>query len=337
MRYQMNYKVSIIVPVYNVEKYIHKCIDSILAQTYRNLEIILVDDGSPDNCGKICDEYASNDNRIIVIHQKNGGLSAARNAGLNKSTGNFIVFVDSDDYLESSAIEDCIHYIKTNNYDILIFNWYDIYLDDQLKTIKKFPRKINENYSKSYKSLYYAILWDKIPNLVWNKIYKKELWENIYFPKNCNFEDLAVMPYIFAKAHNIGYLDKHLYNYNNSNSSSITSYISSKNKYGLFLSFFNRQEIALKENDHELYVYSKIRAIKSAVTGWSLNTVDKKLNTVQCKSIIDYLQNIDSLNSIGIKYKILYYSIFKAPLINKIYAHTMFFFNDIKKYIKFHT
>lgn len=137
----MNHKVSIIVPVYNVEKYIHKCIDSILAQTYRNLEIILVDDGSPDNCGKICDEYASNDNRIIVIHQKNGGLSAARNAGLNKSTGNFIVFVDSDDYLEISAIEDCIHYIKTNNYDILIFNWYDVYLDDQLKTIKNFLEK----------------------------------------------------------------------------------------------------------------------------------------------------------------------------------------------------
>ena len=143
----MNYKVSIIVPVYNVEKYIHKCIVSILSQTYKNLEIILVDDGSPDNCGKICDEYASNDNRIIVIHQKNGGLSAARNAGLNISTGNFIVFVDSDDYLENSAIEDCIHYIKINSCDILIFNWYNVYLNNQLKIVKKISQKINESYS----------------------------------------------------------------------------------------------------------------------------------------------------------------------------------------------
>ena len=330
----MNYKVSIIVPVYNVEKYIHKCINSILSQTYKNLEIILVDDGSPDNCGKICDEYASNDNRIRVIHQKNCGVSTARNNALHKSTGDFIMFVDSDDYLEISAIEDCINYLKTNNCDILIFNWYDIYFHN--KTTHKKAKKIILSKPISTQSLYTAILWDKIPSYPWNKIYKKELWENIYFPQNCNFEDLAVMPYIFAKAHNIGYLDKHLYNYNNSNSSSITSYISSKNKYGLFLSFFNRQRIALKENNSELYAYSKIRAIKSAVTGWSLNTVDKKLNTAQCKSIIDYLQNIDSLNSIGIKYKILYYSIFKAPLINKIYAHTMFFFQDIKKYIKFH-
>lgn len=131
----MNYKVSIIVPIYNVQKYIYKCIDSILSQTYKNLEIILVDDGSPDNCGKICDEYASKDNRIIVVHTKNGGLSAARNVGLNKSTGNFIIFVDSDDYLENSAIEDCLNYIKTNNCDILIFNWYNVYLNNQLMYI----------------------------------------------------------------------------------------------------------------------------------------------------------------------------------------------------------
>lgn len=333
----MNYKVSIIVPIYNVQKYIYKCIDSILSQTYKNLEIILVDDGSPDNCGKICDEYASKDNRIIVVHTKNGGLSAARNVGLNKSTGNFIIFVDSDDYLENSAIEDCLNYIKTNNCDILIFNWYNVYLNNQLKIVKKIPQKINEYYSLSNKLLYDAILWDKVPNYVWNKIYKKQLWENISFPQNCNFEDLAIMPYIFSKAHNISYLDKHLYNYNNSNSSSITSHISSKNKYGLFLSFFYRQQIALKELNNELYAYSKIRTIKSAVTSWSLNTVDEKLNNEQRKSIIDYLQNenIDNLNLIGLKYKILYYSIFKAPLVNKIYAHTMFFLQNIKKHIKF--
>ena len=87
-------KVSVIVPVYNVEKYLHKCLDSIINQTYRNLEIILVDDGSPDNCGAICDEYAQKDSRIKVIHQKNGGLSAARNTGLDCAVGEYISFVD---------------------------------------------------------------------------------------------------------------------------------------------------------------------------------------------------------------------------------------------------
>ena len=97
--------ISVIVPVYKVEKYLHKCVDSILAQTYTNLEIILVDDGSPDNCGKICDEYAAKDSRIKVIHQQNGGLSAARNAGLDIATGNYLAFIDSDDYIDNNYIE----------------------------------------------------------------------------------------------------------------------------------------------------------------------------------------------------------------------------------------
>ena len=92
--------ISVIVPVYKVEKYIHKCVDSIINQTYKNLEIILVDDGSPDECGKICDEYAEKDNRIIVIHQKNSGQCVARNMGLKKMSGEYVAFVDSDDYLE---------------------------------------------------------------------------------------------------------------------------------------------------------------------------------------------------------------------------------------------
>ena len=97
--------VSIIVPVYKAEKYIHQCIDSLLAQTYRNIEVILVDDGSPDNCGKICDEYAAKDYRVKVIHQQNGGVSAARNVGLANATGEWITFVDADDSVTCAYIE----------------------------------------------------------------------------------------------------------------------------------------------------------------------------------------------------------------------------------------
>ena len=97
--------ISVIVPVYNVEKYINRCIESVLAQTYRNFELILVDDGSPDNCGAICDDYASKDRRIRVIHKENGGVSSARNAGLDSAGGDYILFVDSDDYITPEHIE----------------------------------------------------------------------------------------------------------------------------------------------------------------------------------------------------------------------------------------
>ena len=111
--------ISIIVPVYNVEPYINKCVDSILSQTYKNLEVILVDDGSPDNCPKICDNYASIDNRIKVIHQKNAGLSVARNNALDICTGEYVAFVDSDDWIENNLIEIAIG--KMQEYGIHTF------------------------------------------------------------------------------------------------------------------------------------------------------------------------------------------------------------------------
>ena len=120
-------KISIIIPVYNVETYIHKCIGSVLAQTYRNIEVILVDDGSPDNSGIICDEYAKKDKRVIVIHKKNGGLSDARNAGIDAATGDYIVFVDSDDYIAPDMIEKLYETQKRNNADITVcgYRWVE--------------------------------------------------------------------------------------------------------------------------------------------------------------------------------------------------------------------
>lgn len=119
-------ELSIIVPVYKVEKYLPKCIDSILAQTFKDFELILIDDGSPDNCGKICDEYAEKDNRIVVIHQENAGVSAARNAGLDIATGTYIGFVDSDDWIEPDMYEVLINTAKCKNADVAVcgFNVY---------------------------------------------------------------------------------------------------------------------------------------------------------------------------------------------------------------------
>lgn len=128
--------VSVIIPVYNVEKYLEECIDSVLNQTYKDIEIILVDDGSTDSSGDICDRYAKNNKNICVIHQKNGGLSAARNAGFCRACGEYVYFLDSDDYIASEAIEKLISIAKNDNSDVVFFDAKSFF-DDSEKEIKQ--------------------------------------------------------------------------------------------------------------------------------------------------------------------------------------------------------
>ena len=125
----MDKLVSIVVPVYNVDKYLDKCVNSIINQKYKNLEIILVDDGSTDESGKKCDLWAEKDNRIRVIHKENGGLSDARNVGIDNSKGYYISFIDSDDFIENDMIEVLLKEIKENNCDISICGYYKTYVD----------------------------------------------------------------------------------------------------------------------------------------------------------------------------------------------------------------
>ena len=125
-------KISVIVPVYKVEPYLRKCLDSIVNQTYRNLEIILVDDGSPDNCGAICDEYAAGDGRIRVIHQENGGVSSARNAGLSAVTGEWVGWVDSDDWIEPDMYEYLLKNALEQNADIAVCSHYEVHRETEV-------------------------------------------------------------------------------------------------------------------------------------------------------------------------------------------------------------
>ena len=123
----MQPKVSIIVPIYNVEKYIHKCIDSILSQTFTDFELILVDDGSPDKCGEICEQYALKDNRIKVVHKENGGLSDARNAGIDVASGKYIYFIDSDDWISPNSIISLLNFAEDNQCEIVQGGFYYAY------------------------------------------------------------------------------------------------------------------------------------------------------------------------------------------------------------------
>ena len=179
-------KITIVVPVYKVEKYLRRCIESILQQTYKNIEIILVDDGSPDNCGKICDEYKEKDNRIIVIHKENGGLSDARNAGIDIATGKYIAFIDSDDYV-------------ANNF---ISSLYDVCIKNECEIAQCKFKRVTEDYKEEQKEISETTILDgksaikeiygqnDVYTIVaWNKLYLKNLFNDIRYTVGKIHED----------------------------------------------------------------------------------------------------------------------------------------------------
>lgn len=205
----MNDLISIIVPVYNVEQYIEKCVISIMNQTYKNIEIILVDDGATDNSGKICDELKEKDNRITVIHKKNGGLSDARNAGLKIAKGEYIGFVDSDDYIEQDMFEALYKINKQNDADISIVSFYELYGG---KVIGVRASKSLEVFNK-IDAIKELLIDTKIQSYAWNKLFKRELFKDINFPTNKNFEDIATTLLLFEKANKIVLLESPKYYY----------------------------------------------------------------------------------------------------------------------------
>lgn len=203
--------ISVIVPIYNVEKYLKRCVDSILNQTYKNVEIILIDDGSTDNSGKICDEYALKDTRIKVIHKENGGLSDARNAGLNIMTGKYVTFVDSDDYIDFKFIQTLFTNLKKCNADISCCNMQRFKTNKELRKYKKTRNGIE--IFDSIEALNYIFYQKKIDSSVCNKLFKENLFRKIFFPNNRYFEDLAIIYKVILKAKKIVYDNSNLYYY----------------------------------------------------------------------------------------------------------------------------
>ena len=203
--------ISVIVPVYNVEDYLGKCIDSIINQTYYNLEIILIDDGSTDKSGIICDNYKKIDKRIKVVHQENAGLSNARNTGLDLANGSLISFVDSDDYLELSMLEELKHTMDITKSDISVCDFNRI-IDGDKKNKNKQTNEIIILKNKD-KYIYLQNEYNSIYPNAWNKLYKKELFDNIRYPDGKLFEDTYIICDLLSKAKVVSYLSKPLYNY----------------------------------------------------------------------------------------------------------------------------
>ncbi len=219
----MNELISIVVPVYNVEKYLNKCIESIINQSYSNLEIILVDDGSKDSSGIMCDSYILKDKRIKVIHKENGGLSDARNVGIDKAKGEYIVFIDSDDWIDEKMIEILYNIIKKNNSDISICDYFLAY-NEEIQTQKEDIEIINLSNIEALKKIYDKDL-GVCMIVAWNKLYKRNLFkDDIRYPYGKIHEDEFTTYKLLYKAEKISYTKQKMYYYRQRENSITSSF-----------------------------------------------------------------------------------------------------------------
>lgn len=202
--------ISVIVPIYNVEKYLSKCVQSILAQTYTNLEVFLVDDGSPDRCGEMCDEYARQDARIKVIHKPNGGLSDARNVAIDEAAGEWITFVDSDDYLSVYCIEYLYRNAVKSNAEISVCSFTAFHDNDSLRDTTPSGNSILLCKEKALETMFYQNMFD---NTAWGKLYKTALFEGIRYPTDCIIEDCPTTYLLINASKNVAVTKDKLYYY----------------------------------------------------------------------------------------------------------------------------
>lgn len=285
-----NELISIIVPIYNVEKYLKQCIDSIINQTYKNIEIILIDDGSPDRCGAICDEYSKKDNRIIVIHKKNGGLSDARNRGIDIANGKYLTFIDSDDFVDSDYIEKLYNSIKLHNTQIAQCGISKVNKSNETITKLCYEGNGVKTSHEILNDLYGKHIIENV--VVWNKMYAKELFANIRFPVGKIHEDEFTTYKIFYSVNNISLLKDCLYNYRQTNESIIGKKF---NKKRLDLLDALEERISFFKNNKEDVLY--IKTLESYIG-------QLKIYFIKVKK---YIENSDDIQqSIKQKYKTEY-------------------------------
>lgn len=262
--------VSIVIPIYNVEKYLDKCVESVRGQTYSELEIILVDDGSPDRCGQMCDDYAKEDERIKVLHKKNGGLSDARNEGVKLATGKYLFFIDSDDYIAKDLVEKTVSLAEKNECDMVLFDYY--YVEPRAMEIRSTIVPENKVISLEEEPLLLLAATSACA-----KLYRRDFYVNAEcpFPKGIYFEDLATTSILLAKANRVYYLKEPLYYYVNRENSIMTGKNFEKSSHDKIvalehiLSFYRengwyekyREELEYMVFGHEYFEPSKVLAL----------------------------------------------------------------------------
>lgn len=203
--------VSVIVPVYHVEPYLRCCLDSLCKQSLSNIEVILVDDASPDSCGDICEEYAANHAHFKVFHQpENKGLSAARNLGIKYATGKYLMFVDSDDWVHENFCKEAYEYAESHQADLVMFNYKRIKeTDDAIENVSAVFRSFREGYHDSHDAM--DMILASGGNAAWNKIYRRYLFDDISYPEGFLYEDTGATYKLVHKASRFCYLNRALY------------------------------------------------------------------------------------------------------------------------------
>lgn len=295
-------KVSIIIPVYNVEDYLEDCLESVCKQSYRNIEIILVDDGSLDNSGEICDEWAKKDSRIRVIHKHNGGLSSARNAGLKEATGDYISFVDSDDLIPTNFIMQLVETLKTCNSEISVCRIDRFWDGNSEETEAFYPFKSGVYSSEEY---IHSILLHRVDNASWNKLYKRSAIGELRFKEGIINEDFPFMIALLGKVEKVAYTNETCYLYRR-RQGSITQIV----KPNIFDFVANAQNVVsscdkrwLPAAKAYLY-YETVNCIACIVESRSknLNDIKRKCNLIIRDNFKDFLFNPYSRNKQKFKY-----------------------------------
>lgn len=242
-------KVSIVIPIYKAEKYLPTCVDSVLGQTYKDLEVILVDDASPDRCGEICEEYAKKDSRVRVIHKENEGVSKARNAGLAIATGDYVQFVDSDDYLAEDMTKKLVEQMEQQNVDMVLCGFFEKNLNfERVSKAEEQPgiytrEQILINIMRNPYSFHYGVLW--------NKLFKRELLGKLLFSSDMDFgEDFIFNLHYLAHTEKITVIAEPLYYYIRYNTDSL-----------MYLQATGKQEISkyLRYLEKRLLIFHKYR------------------------------------------------------------------------------
>lgn len=289
-------KISIIVPVYKVEKYLERCVDSIINQTLKNIEIILVDDGSPDHSGDICDEYAKQDNRIKVIHQKNGGISKARNAGMDIATGEYIGFVDSDDYIEPLMYEKMYGIANFNDLDLCICNYYEEY--EHTNIIKAIKIKNNDEILFNKREVFEYIIRPfyngELGGYVWNKIYKRNIINDnkIRFVNGLVlYEDNIFFLELLTCINSAAYLNLELIHYMRNNQSICSTFNLKKYEYMVEMYNARTKVIGMLDfYDEELLIKSNEMMVENCLS-IILEEFDKK-------NKLPYLKKVERIKNV---------------------------------------
>lgn len=283
--------ISIIVPVYNTSKFLSKCLNSIKKQSYQNIEVLIINDGSTDNSGKICEEFVALDERFKLINKPNGGLSSARNTGINLAKGKYIGFVDSDDSINNEMYKVLYQNALTYNADISICSFYEEYPNGMTKRYEKEkPIEIFNNRT----ALKLILEDDKLHSFAWNKLFKIELFSDLRFPEGRIFEDTAFTYLLFEKANKTVKCTEPLYYYF-INPLSLSRNFNIKKDIDNFLAFNERYKFILENKMDEI---ADRCAIKTAKLG--LNAIDQSLQLSnltkqQHKEILDVISQVKNI------------------------------------------